>query len=98
MPTFRVIVHGQGLVIRHAWIFRRRLGFYATRIVNAESVEQAGRRALRHFRGDPGLAFAALEAPALAVERIDRAEDHTGGHPSEQVIFYSSDTVNASTR
>ena len=65
MQTFRVLVHGRGLVVRRWWLFRwwlfrRRLGFYATHFVEAESAEQAGARALEALRGEPRLALVAL--------------------------------------
>jgi len=39
MQTFRVLVRGDGLVVRRWLVFRRTLGFYATRYVSAKSAE-----------------------------------------------------------
>src|SRR5688572_14608083 len=91
MQTFKVLVHGRGLVVRRWWLFRRRLGFYATRFVDADSAEQAGARALDTLRGEPRLVVAALRAPALAVEEVDPVEGPAATWPEPGIVFYRAD-------
>ena len=91
MQTFRVLVHGRGLIVRRWWLFRRRLGFYATRIVAAASPEEARARALESVRGEPRLALAAIQAPTLAVDEIEAVENSGAPTPTPGIVFYPDD-------
>ena len=71
MQTFRVVVHGRGMVVRRWLVFRRAVGFYATRFVEADSEAAAGARALSELRGEPRLVAAAIRAPTLTVEEVE---------------------------
>lgn len=88
MLTFKVLVHGRGLVVRHWWIFRRRYGFYITRVVDAESAEQAAERAVESVRGEPRLALAAMRAPTLTVEEVRPFEGPASAWQETGIVFY----------
>ena len=88
VQTFKVLVHGRGLVVRSWWLFRRRLGFYATRIVDAESAEQAGARAVDTLRGEPRLVLAAVRVPTLAVEEVEAVDGPASTWPEPGIVFY----------
>jgi hypothetical protein len=98
MQTFKVLVHGRGMVVRRWWLFRRHLGFYATRFVDAESVEQAGARALEALRGEPRLALAALRAPTLAVEEVEPVDAPASTWPQPGIVFYPAGADDVSGR
>ena len=88
MPTFRVLVHGQGMVVRR-WVFlRRTFDLYATRFVEAESVEAAGTRALTELRGESKLALAAILAPTLSIDEIEAVPDRSSTLPQPGIVFY----------
>jgi len=88
MQTFRVLVHGEGMVVRRWLVLRRTVGFYATRLVEAESDAAAGDRALSELRGDPRLALAAIRAPALAVEEVEVVDGPPATWPEPGIVFY----------
>lgn len=88
MQTFKVIVHGQGLVVRRWLFFRRELGFYATRFVDAESVEAAGDRVLTELQGEPRLLMAALRFPRLTVEEVEAVEGPASTWPTPGLVYY----------
>ena len=88
MATFKVLVHGRGLVVRHWWIFRRRYGFYVPRVVDAENPEQAAERAIESVRGEPRLALAAMRAPTLTVEEVQPFEGPASAWQETGIVFY----------
>src|SRR5688500_1438339 len=88
MQTFKVLIHGRGLVVRRWWIFRRHLGFYVTCFVAANDAEEAQERALESVRGEPRLALAALRAPTLAAEEVTAVEGSVATWTRQGIIFY----------
>ncbi len=88
MPSYRVLVRGEGLVVRRWLLFRRTLGFFATRFVTAPSREAAGEIALRELRGEPRLTLAALRAPTLAVEEVAPADADSATWPQPGIVFF----------
>ena len=88
MPTYRVVVRGEGLVVRRWLLFRQTLGFFATRLVIAPSCEAAGEIALSQIRGEPRLPLAALRAPTLAVEDVAPADADTATGPQPGIVFF----------
>lgn len=88
MQTFRVLVHGRGMVIRRWYFWRRTLDCYATRFVEAEGPEAAGAQALKILRGEPRLAIAALHAPQLTVEEVEAIEARASTLPQPGIVFY----------
>jgi hypothetical protein len=86
--TFRVLVRGERLVVRRWLIFRRTLGFYATRVVTAASREAAEQVALRELQGEPRLAIAALRAPALVVEEVEPVDADSAAAPPPGIVFF----------
>ena len=88
MPTYKVLVHGRGLVVRHFWIFRRRYGFYVTRVVDAENPEQAAELAIESVRGEPRLVLAAMRAPTLTVEEVKPFEGPASAWQETGIVFY----------
>ena len=86
--TFKVLVHGRGLVVRHWWIFRRRYGFYVTRVLDAEDPEQAAERAIESVRGEPRLVLAAMRAPTLTVEDVQPFEGPASAWQETGIVFY----------
>ena len=87
MATFRVLVHGHGLVLRRWLLFRQTVGFYATRFVEAESVDIARQRVLADLRGDPKLALSAIRPPALVVEEVEEIQAMPE-HRQLGLVFY----------
>jgi hypothetical protein len=92
VPTFKVLVHGRGLVVRHWWLFKRQLGFYATRFVVADTAEAAGAEAMEAIRGEPRLALAAIRAPTLVIEGIEAVQDSSVPAREQGIVFYSDAT------
>ena len=88
MQTFRVLVHGRGMVIRRWYFLRRTLDLYATRFVEAEGPEAAGAGALNALRGEPGLAIAALRAPLLTIEEVEAVEARASTLPQPGIVFF----------
>ena len=89
MQTYKVTVHGKGMLVRH-WIFlRRELGFYATRFVDAESVEAAGAQALSQLRSEPRLLLLAIRAPILAIEEVEAVTGPAATLVQPGIVFYS---------
>jgi hypothetical protein len=74
--------------VRRWRVFRRTVGFYATRIVEARTAEAARLLALENVRGEPTLTLTALHPPRLAVEEIEEID---AGHsrPQRGFVFYS---------
>ena len=90
MPTYKVLVHGRGLETRRWWIFTRRLGFYATHYVDAETVEDATARALQAVRGEPRLALTAIRAPSLTIEEVESVEGPANAWSQLGIVFYEA--------
>ena len=88
MHTFRVLVRGEGLVVRRWLVFRRSLGFFATRFVTAASREAAGELALREVRAEPRLVLPALRAPLLVVEEVEPVDAESAAGPPPGVVFF----------
>jgi hypothetical protein len=88
MLTFRVMVRGDGLVVRRWLIFRRTLGFFATRFVTATSPEAAAEAALIELRGEPHLALAGFAAPRLVVEEVEAVDAEDSAGPQPGIVFF----------
>jgi hypothetical protein len=88
MPTFKVLVHGRGLVVRRWWFFRRQYGFYVTRVVDADDANHAAERAIESVRGEPRLALAAMRAPTLTVDEVQPFQGPAAGWQEIGIIFY----------
>ena len=88
MPTFRVVVHGRGLVVRRWWVFRRHVGFFATEFVDAESRVAAESLALDQVRSAPRLLLAALRPPSLAIDDVQEVTGPASTCPRLGIVFY----------
>jgi len=88
MPTYRVLVHGDGLVVRRWLFWRRRLGLYATRYVDAADEAHASEIALGQVRGEPRLAVAALTAPVLRIDEVERIDGAASTTVAPGIVFY----------
>ena len=98
MSTYRVQIHGQRLVVRRWLFFRKRLGFFATRYVDAPSADVAKVEALRALRGEPRLALPALEAPQLTVEEVDLVPGPAASYPVTGIVFYEGEPAEPSSK
>jgi hypothetical protein len=88
MPTYRVLVHGDGLVIRRWLFWRRRLGLFVTRYVDATDEAGAAALALEQVRGEPRLALTAVRAPMLRVDEIELVDGLTPAGVAPGIVFY----------
>jgi hypothetical protein len=88
MPIYRVLVHGEGLVVRRWLFWRRRLGLYATRYVDAADEVRAAKLALEQVRGEPRLAVAALTAPELRIDEVERVDGAASTTVAPGIVFY----------
>ena len=88
MPAYRVLVRGEGLVVRRWLIFRRTVGFYATRFVAAQSRQAAEEAALRELRGEPRLKLAARRAATLVVEEVTLLDAESMPSLQPGIVFF----------
>jgi hypothetical protein len=88
MQNFRVLAHGQGMVVRRWLFFRRHVGFYATRFVEAATAEDAGAQVLAQLQGEARIILAAVEAPVLTIEEVEAIDGPIGGLPEPGIVFY----------
>jgi len=91
MPTYRVHIHGRRLIVRRWLFFRKQLGFYLTRYVDAPTAAVAEATALAKVRGEPRLVLVAIQAPQLAVEEINEVEGPAAEYPETGIVFYEHD-------
>jgi hypothetical protein len=75
VSTFLVRIHGRGLVVRRWMFFRRRLGFYVNRFVEATNAEEACEMVLADVRDEPKLLLRALHPPTLVVDAVEEREE-----------------------
>src|SRR4051812_20435736 len=92
MTTFRVLVHGKGMIVRRWFVFRRTLDLYATRFVEADDPQSAGECALRELRGEARLAVAALRPPTLIVEEVEAVEAVSRPVQEPGIVFYPAES------
>jgi hypothetical protein len=88
LSAYRVLVHGDGIVLRRWLFWRGTMNFYATRFVRAESEAAAQERALESLCEEPRLLIAALRPATLAITEMSLAEQAEVPDRQSGIIFY----------
>lgn len=76
------------MVVRRWWLFKQRVGFYATRFVEADTPEHACALVLQQLQGEPRIALVAIEPPALEIDEVTARDGPISGAREPGLVFY----------
>lgn len=94
MPKYRVLVHGTNFSTRRFLLIQRRLAFYTTCFVEAETTDEASRAATDLVRDDPRVLLGSRTPVVLAAEEVTEIRSFDGCRlPRTGLAFYPANRL-----
>lgn len=86
---YRIVINGSNYILNNEGI-PTRMGFYATRFIDASSATEAEKKAIESIKNDPtlneGILNDSKDQPILSIENIEESIDPGG--PEKGYTFY----------